>query len=343
MRIRGGKSWLVAVLCASLFAHRGLAQETKLTFATLAPPGAFNSVNVLRPWASRVEAQSGGTLKIEFSEGYARANFTNALDRLLDDVIQITVIVPSNYAGRFPRSEVGNLPFTADSGRTAGIALWRLFQSGSLDAELKDFMPLAFYTFGTSGIHLVKTPPVTPRDLAGLRIVVASKVQGDTIKALGGAPIVMMPQDVYEGLQRGTADGLITSWNTFGIWKYGEVTTYHVDSQFGTAVGIVMLTRKKYDSLPAAARKALSDSATEAFSAEAGARQDEQNVQMRATVVSSSGQTIVTLSPELEQQWRERTAPILAAWAKSVPDGEKVLAGYQRYIAEVHASGGAPR
>src|SRR5262245_40404891 len=162
-------------LAALLMAGSAAAQETKLSFATLAPPNSPNAEKFYPLWEQQVEGRSAGTLKIEFSEGYALANFTNALDRLLNDVIQITAIVPSNYAGKFPLTEVGNLPFTADTGRAAGAALWRVYRSGLLNQELQDFVPIALYTFGVSGIHLVKKPATPIEDLRGLRITVASR------------------------------------------------------------------------------------------------------------------------------------------------------------------------
>ena len=326
---------LATAFVALLVSGNATAQEAKLTFATLAPPNSPTAEKFYRPWAQQVEQRSAGTLKIEFSEGYALANFTNALDRLLNDVIQITAIVPSNYAGKFPLTEVGNLPFTADTGRTAGSALWRTYRSGVLNRELQDFVPIALYTFGVSGIHLVKKPTTPLEDLRGLRITVASRIQGQTIAALGGAPLVVMPQDVYEGLHRGMSDGIITSWNTFGIWKYHEVTSYHLEAQFGTAVAMVAMTRKKYDSLAAEARRAIDDSATEEMSKAGGALQDDQSVGMRSMVARLPDHTISAMTGGQTTAWRQKTASILDEWAGSRSGGRETLDAYLKFTREV--------
>ena len=225
------------------------AQQATLILATVTPPDSHSTRELYRPWAQRVEAASGGALKIDIREGEVIANLMNAPDRLDEDVVQL-------HRGRSgePSREVSadrdrGLPLLAKNGESASVALWRLYKTGLLDAEFKNYVPLWFHTYGSSGLHFAKAP-TTLEDLRGLKMSISNKIQSDIIADLGGAPMFFSPPDVYEAINRGNVNGMITSWNTFGPWKYAEVTTYHVEVAFSTPSSIFMMTRKRYDALP---------------------------------------------------------------------------------------------
>jgi TRAP-type C4-dicarboxylate transport system substrate-binding protein len=126
------KAALAAVILAS--STLSIAQETRLLFTSQSPAGSRN-VAWFTEWAKRVNAQSAGTLRIEVKEIGPLANFGNAYSRVLDDVVQIGWAPHPLVGGKFPLSEVAGLPFMADDSEKAGVALWRLYKSGALDAE----------------------------------------------------------------------------------------------------------------------------------------------------------------------------------------------------------------
>jgi TRAP-type C4-dicarboxylate transport system substrate-binding protein len=101
------------------------------------------------------------------------------------------------------------------------------------------------------------------------------------------------------------------------------------------------MTRKKYDALPAAARKVIDANAGERESRTFGAMWDSENDKGREMVRALGGakHAIVQLTPEQTAKWRERLAPLAAEWAKSAPDGEKVLGAWRELLAKVKAGG----
>ena len=48
-------------------------------------------------------------------------------------------------------------------------------------------------------------------------------------------------------------------------------------------------------------------------------------------------QAIVTLTPEQEARWKQKTAPVIEGWAQQHPGGQKVLAAYRQLIAQIEA------
>ncbi len=81
--------WKAALAAAVLLSLSAVAnaEEIRLLFTSQSPAGSRN-VAWFTEWAQRVNAQSAGTLRIEVQEIGPLANFGNAYNRVLDDVVQ---------------------------------------------------------------------------------------------------------------------------------------------------------------------------------------------------------------------------------------------------------------
>jgi TRAP-type C4-dicarboxylate transport system substrate-binding protein len=310
------------------------AQETTLIFATTNAPNVHANVRVLHPWAQRMNEQGKGVLRIDVRDGMTLANHINFYQRALDDVVQITGGVQSQVAGKFPRSHVAALPFVSGTAEQASVAYWRLYRTGLLDAEYDEIVPLMLISFSRAGVHTSK--PVRSLDnLNGLKLAMNSKLVSDAISRLGATPISLPLPDFYEGLQRGTVDGVAIAWTAFAPFKLAEVTTYHVDSQLGNSIGVVFLTKKRYAALPAAARKVIDDNSGERESRTFGAMWDSEDEKGYRMVKAMHGKHVfASLTPEQTAKWRERVAPVVADWVRATPSGDKILATYRELLAK---------
>jgi TRAP-type C4-dicarboxylate transport system substrate-binding protein len=322
----------MVVLCAG----EANAQQTTLLVATLSQAGGAVPDKFYKPWAQAVEQSSNGTLKMDVRDGYSIATLSNSLDRLNDDVVQVTHMVHPLWAGRFPLTEVAGLPFMTEKAEDAGVALWRLYKTGLLDKELKDFHPIAFGTFGYSGLHLTKAPK-TLDDLRGLKIVSASRVQSEMMTLLGAAPASANPMDAFPALQRGTYDGIQTSWSGVTTFHLNDVTTYHVDAALGTTTDMVTMTQKRYEALPAAARKAIDDNSGEKWTRVLNTQGVDNEVAIGQADARSKGQTIVELNPQQVALWKDKTQAVIDDWLKDRPGGAGVLAKFKELLADVQA------
>ena len=178
-----------------------------------------------------------------------------------------------------------------------------------------------------SQLHLAK-PLKSLSEIAGIKVITPTKIVADAATALGATPLSLGSSEIYEALQRGTAGGAILGWSAFDLFKLGEVTSYHLDEAMGTSSGMIIISRKKYESLPAAARKIIDENSGEAASRAYGAWWDRENDRVRDEIKASPKQTVVTLSAEQAAEWRAKMTPMIDAWAKAVPNGEKILATF---------------
>jgi TRAP-type C4-dicarboxylate transport system substrate-binding protein len=331
------KRAILATAALLLCASAAKSEEVNLLFGTTLISTVHLNVRVLHPWAERINEQGKGIIHIDVRDGESIASLANFYSRVQDDVIQISWGLQSAIAGKFPRTAVGGLPFEVDTAENGSVALWRLYQNGLLDAEYDTVQPLYMITLPPAGFHMAK-PMKTLDSLKGLKIGIGSRTGSNMIARLGGAPQAMITSDYYTAVQRGMIDGINTQWTAMQPFKLYEVTFYHVEAALGGTTGMVFMNKKKYQALPAAARKIIDDNSGEAQSRLYGAFWDDVNREGRDMVKALGDKhQIVTLPPEIETKWRAEILPVTEDWAKATPDGAKVLAAFRTEIAKVRA------
>jgi TRAP-type C4-dicarboxylate transport system substrate-binding protein len=328
------RQMMVAALALGCGAQAALAQE-RLLFTSLSPGGSPNSV-FFNAWAQKVSDQSGGTLKIEVRDGVSLATFGNSYDRVMADVVQIGWVQPAFVAGKFPLAEITNLPFMTDDDVNCSVSLSRYYKSAVMQAELKDVVPVWASCLAQTGLHFSK-PLRSDTDLSGLKLRVAGKIPSQIVERMGGQPVSMTAEQIYESLQRGTIDGTVTSWAAFEPYKLHEVAFYHVEVPIGSTPSMFMMSRKKYDSLPAAARKALDDNTGEAFVREAAKHFAAQAQRSRALVAPMTNHKISVLTPAQLTTWEQKLSPIRAEWAKERPGADKAIETFRDIYGKVKA------
>src|SRR5690606_34113290 len=116
------------------------------------------------------------------------------------------------------------------------------------------------------------------------KLRVAGKVPSQIVERMGGQPVSLTAEAIYESLQRGTIDGTVTSWAAFEPYKLHEVTTYHVEVPIGSTPSMFLMSRNKYNSLPAAARKAIDENSGEKATLEAAKHYAAQSQRARSMV-----------------------------------------------------------
>lgn len=327
---------LFAALLAA-FALPARAAPLLLTFATAEPAPSPDTTRVFMPWAARVAAAAHGAVKIEVRDGTAIANPINMYDRVQSDVVQIGLLIPSLVGGKFPLTDMVGLPFLTDDSLHASIAFWRLYKTGAFAAEYKDIVPLATALFPPQGVHLVKAPAELD-DLKGLRLRVVSKTGSETIERLGGTPLVLDPGAQYEGLLRGTLDGVVSSWMQMGPLHLTEVTHYHIETSLGTGLFMVFMAKAKHDALPPAIRKAIDENSGEPLSGAMAAGFEQRSIASRAPAAADPSQhKIVQLTPAESAKWRTAIAPVIDRWTASHKGGAQLVARYRALLAAVQA------
>jgi TRAP-type C4-dicarboxylate transport system substrate-binding protein len=313
------------------------AQDIQLIFDTTLPAGGLSSRDIVAPWVARVNEAAKGMVTVVQRDGANIATMANSYDRVQSDVVQIAWGLQPLLGGKFPLSEVAGLPLMLDSTEKASAALWRLYKTGLLEAEYKDIVPLWLIPSAPNKLHFAKAP-ASALDLKGQKVNVFDRVLGSLVAELGGAAVSVPPEQQYESLLRGTMSVSVNPWSGLFAYNQQEVTTYHSVVSLGAPIHMFFMARKKFDSLPAAARKIIEDNSGEVQGRIHGKYWDDLEGTMRTRLEGDGKHRIVTPTAAELADLKVKTDVVIENWAKSRPGGEKVLATYRQILTDVSAA-----
>ena len=174
------------------------------------------------------------------------------------------------------------------------------------------------WTFPNAAIHS-KSVIKTLDDVKGKKLAASSAVSGKVIVALGGSQLTFRPDETYQAISRGIADGSLMPFTGMATFKILEVAKNHLDAALGSDAALVFMSKKKYDSLPPQAKEAIDRYSYASFSEKLGRLTDEQWAEKRALVKDSTA----VLTPQEEARWKKAVAPVSAEWAKETPRSEE--------------------
>ena len=327
---------VAASVLAGLAPAASAQESAPLKFATVSPADGPLNVRLQHPWAARVNARGEASVMLDVRDGYALGNFGNIYDRVMNDVVQVASGTQGSTAGKFPLTGFVALPMLFDKPEEASVAFWRIYKAGVLGPEYNDVTPLFVATMENNGLQFSR-PLDNPTDLKGLKMAALSKINGEVITALGATPISMQLTDMYPALQRHLVDGLSVAWTAYRPFKLGEVITYHVETKLGSAAAFIFMSKKKFESLPAAGQKVLMEESGEKQSRAYGAYWTSLADEVRQEYANKPGHTTVRLTPEQNAAWQAKLQGVTDAWVKETPGGAKVLAAFKAALADVQA------
>ena len=152
----------------AMTAGGALAQEVTLKLHQFLPAQANVPKLVLDVWADNVEAASDGRIKIDrFPSMQLGGSPPELMDQAIDGVADVVWTVVGYTPGRFPSTEVFELPFMVEDARAASYAYWNMFETHMEASEFKDVKILGTWVHGPGMFHTAD-PVEVPADLEGI-------------------------------------------------------------------------------------------------------------------------------------------------------------------------------
>ena len=243
----------VAALATGFTATTSLAQEVTLKLHQFLPAQANVPKLILDVWAANVEKDSGGRIKVDsYPSMQLGGKPPELMDQAIDGVADIVWTVVGNTPGRYPGTEVFELPFMMTNARAVSRAYWEMFEKHWKDTDFKNVHILATWVHGPGLLHTNK-PVTTPADLEGLKIRGGSRSINSLLTKLGATPVGMPVPAVPEGLSKGVIDGTTIPWEVTAALKVPELVHNHTEfsgAALYTLTFVLAMNKDKYESLP---------------------------------------------------------------------------------------------
>jgi TRAP-type C4-dicarboxylate transport system substrate-binding protein len=333
--------WALAAAAAGSMAGPALAQQpVTLRLHQMLPPQATIPARALTPWAQKVEAESGGRIKVQLFHAMQLGGAPPQLfDQARDGVVDLTWTVLGYTPGRFNKAEVFELPFMSGSAEASSRAFQEYVEQFAAD-EFRSVKLIAVHTHGPGLFH-TKNPVTGLESLRGMKIRGGSRIINNMLTKLGATPVGMPVPAVTEALSKGVIDGTTIPWEVTPALKVSELVKNH--TTFAGATGLYTQTfafsmnRNAYDRLPADLKKVIDDNSGVETAAMFGRAMDEGDKAGRAIAVKA-GNNIVALDVAETQRWRRTAATVETDWVAEMKgkniDGAKLAAEARALIAK---------
>lgn len=308
--------YAMVFLSAGLTCAVAAEQPIKLKYSNFLP--ATHPFTALgQQFCDEIKKRTNGRVEITYLPGGILTSATKVYDGVVNGVSDMGLSHIGYTRGRFPVTEMLDLPVGYSSGYVA-TQVKDDFYNKFKPKEWNDVHVLHFFAPGPQ-IIATKTKPVKKlEDLKGLKIRGAGRV-GDTVKALGATPVPVEMGDAYDGLQRGVVDGTMDAMETWKGWKLGELLKHATLSQRGAGLVFtfyVIMSKDKWDALPEDIQKVFTQVAAE-WKDKYGVTSNQIDIAGRDFFKEKGGQ-FYPLSGQEVAKWQKATNVLMEQYSKDL-------------------------
>lgn len=316
-------AFFITLMCCST----GHTKTVELTYSIFFPATHAHTI-LATEWAKEIEKRTKGAVKITMFPGATLTPAAQCYDGVVKGISDIGMSVLSYTKGRFPLTEVIDLPLGYKSGIQA-TRLANAFYEKFKPKELDDVKIMYLHAHGPGILHTTKKPVEKLEDLKGMKI----RCTGTSTKvaaALGATAVAMPQTETYDALQKGVAEGLLSPIETLKGWRFAEVVKYTTEN-FGSAYTIaffVAMNKKKWESLPKDVQNVI-EQINKEWIEKTGQTWDQAD-KIGKEYTLSKGNKVLSLSKDEDELWAKKVHPLLDDYVAAMKDkglpGDQALA-----------------
>jgi TRAP-type C4-dicarboxylate transport system substrate-binding protein len=315
------------------------AAEADMNFAHFMPAGSWQNTDLFTGWAEAVKEQSGGRINVTIFPAQTLGKAPAGYDNAKNGVVDIAWTVQGYTAGRFPLSQIVELPGLFETAEVGSCAFQKLYDSGALDQEYAETRVLFVHTHGQGHLHTKGKAVTTLADLKGLKIRRPTAVIGKLLAELGAEPVGMPAPEIYEAMQRGTIDGYMLPWEAVKGFRLDEVSDQHTEFGFYSLAFVQTMNKARYESLPADLKQVIDDNSGMKWALAAGRGFDKGDAAGIETALASG--TLNRIEGAELAEWQAAADRTTAGYLKELDDqglpGTGTYAKVKGYVAGCRA------
>jgi TRAP-type transport system periplasmic protein len=290
----------------------------ELVFST--PFGANHTmqVRVFEPWAKKIYSLTNGKVEIKV---YAVGNVGNSeeqFDLAQKGVADIAYALHDYTPGRFPMTEVFELPFMITKAETAAIAMWNTFQKfPDFQKEYQNVKVLALFCQPAGHFFTVTRPISKISDFKGLKLRTVNPFVSSALVIFGATPVSHPIIETRRALEDGKIDGTAASWEGIFMFKLDDLIKFVTITNIYTETMMLVMNKKKFDSLPDDVKNIINENTGLSLSAECGNIYDSTDEPYRAQAIKK-GYVELKLDPKDIRKLEGLTLPLRIRWVKDM-------------------------
>lgn len=319
--------FLFLSICSMSFPGFSIAQTViSLNYSNFFPAPHPHSL-LAEQWCREIEKRTNGRVKIAYFPGGTLTPAAQIYDGVVKGISDIGFSCFSYTRGKFPLTEVIDLPIGVKDGIIATHLINEYYKKFK-PKEIDEMKVMYLHAHGPGMLHTRNKPVYKLEDLKGMKIR-ATGLSSKIVTALGGTPVGTTQSETYDVLRTGVVDGAFSPFEALQGFKWGEVikfSTVAYGSGYSTGMFIAM-NKNKWNSLPPDIQKVFNEVNEEWIEKQGRVWVEIENKGIEFT--KNKGNQIIYLSKEEDARWAAAVKPIQDDYlkstkAKSLP-GEEAL------------------
>ncbi len=325
-----------AMPAAAIIGSKRVRAEEHLKWAVFTPDHEVTFRTVMKPFAETVQRETNNAVVFDlFPNGALGRNPAQQPQMVIDGVADLAWVIPSYTPGRFPDTEVLELPGLFKDLREASLVATRL-AAGNVLRDYDDFYVIGLWGTAPYSIH-TNFPVNSIADLKGKTIRASSKNESAALRAFGAVPIGMPVTEIPEAISRGTISGTTSHMSPFFDFGLDRVTNNHFFIGLGVVPVTVLMNRKKFEALPEPARASIQHNAGEALAktwiSSVGSYNEDNLSKLRK---DPKNKVVIPSQAELDEA-QKLLAPVREAWVAASERHKELKAKLDAELAVVRA------
>jgi TRAP-type transport system periplasmic protein len=330
------KTVLAAVAFAAVAAANvATAQDIKertIKFG-VAGPEAHPAAPGMKKFAELVQAKSGGKIKVNLFFNSSLGTDQAVVTAIQGGTVEMAVMNSGILASVAKELAIFDFPFLfANEKESDAIVDGPVGKKMHQLLEEKGIVGLSYWELGYRHITNSKRALNTVADIDGLKLrVIPNPINVEWVKALGANPTPMPFAEVYGGLESKAIDGQENPVAVIAANKFWEVQKFIALTNHQYNPQSVIFSKKVWDSMSAAEKKIIDDSADESTKAQREA--SRAAVAANIELLKKNGMTVTTFAPAEVAKLREKMKPVIAKFSANV--GEALVAEVNAELAKL--------
>ena len=242
---------VLAMMLLPSFIASAAPIELKLAFFPPEHTSIYDAA--IKPFVDAIKTEGKGLLAIKvYPNGALGKVVAEQPQMVLDGVADIGWVIPGQTPYRFPDNQLLEMPGLFRNVREGTLTYTRLVAAKALRGY-ENFVVIGAFTADPAFTHSRK-PLGSLATLKGQKIRANNHIEAQVLERLGAIPTVMPASRLADAIGRGGIDGAALAPTAVFDFRVAAVAKNHYLLGGGVAPLVLVMSRKKFDGLPEAAR-----------------------------------------------------------------------------------------